>query len=204
MITFMCDILCVTNRLLCNEDFLVRIEKIAAAHPAGIILREKDLHEDEYKELAAAVNEICERHGTTCILHNFVNAARELGCTSLHLPLYILRTLSAHDKRIFTTLGASCHSTEDAMEAEKLGCTYITAGHIFDTDCKKGLPGRGTDFLKQVCESVSIPVYAIGGINGDNILEVRSSGATGACIMSGTMICDDVKDYLSSFERGRK
>lgn len=200
MITYMSDILCITNRLLCKEDFFTRIEKIASANPTGIILREKDLNEDEYKELAIRVLEICENYKTPCILHSFVCVAAELNCNALHLPLHILRSLSIEDKARFSTLGASCHSAEDAIEAEKLGCTYITAGHVFDTDCKKGLPGRGLEFLQNVCESVSIPVYAIGGINTDNIAKVRDTGATGACVMSGTMICEDVQKYLGELK----
>ena len=68
MIMCMSDILCVTNRKLCREDFLTRIEQIAACHPAGIILREKDLLPEDYQELASAVMEICEQHGVKCIL----------------------------------------------------------------------------------------------------------------------------------------
>lgn len=175
---------------------------MAVAHPAGIVLREKDLPEAEYKKLASAVLKICRDHGTPCILHSFVRAAIELGCTALHLPMAILRTIAEEDRTLFTVLGASCHSVDDAMEAEKLGCTYITAGHVYDTDCKQGIPGRGLAFLKQVCESVSIPVYGIGGINADSMDAVRNTGAQGACIMSGVMMCEDVKQYLSLFEAG--
>lgn len=198
----MSDILCITNRSLCGEDFLTRIDKIAAARPAGIILREKDLSEDEYVKLACAVLDICGKYGTTCILHRFVGAAVKLGWSEIHLPLHILRGMSGEDRAKFTTLGASCHSAEDAIEAERLGCTYITAGHVFATDCKKGIPGRGLDFLKDVCGSVSIPVYAIGGISACNIADVRKCGASGACVMSGTMVCGNVVKYLSDFEEG--
>ena len=200
MIIFMSDILVFTNRSLCREDFNTRIVKLAQAHPKGIVLREKDLSEEEYKTLAQTVINICNKYGTLCILHNFVKSAKALGSTALHLPLQILRTLSSDEKAKFTVLGASCHSVKDAMEAEKLGCTYITAGHIFDTVCKKGLPGRGLEFLKEVCESVSVPVYAIGGIQADNIADIRSAGAAGACVMSGMMTCEDARSYLSKFE----
>ncbi len=200
MITSMFDILCVTNRKLCTEDFLDRIEKIASARPKAIILREKDLNEEEYKKFACDVIEICDEYGVLCILHSFVNVAKELNCKSIHLPLHILRTMSASDKAKFANIGASCHSIEEAIEAESLGCTYITAGNVFDTDCKKGLPGRGTVFLKIVCKSVPIPVYGIGGISAENIDQVRNTGAKGACIMSGAMICDDVRSYLNSFK----
>ena len=165
----MSDILCVTNRLLCREDFLTRIQKIAACRPAGIILREKDLPEAEYKALAAQVLNVCREQQVPCMLHTFADAALELHWEAIHLPMPVLRSLSPEQKGKFRVIGASCHSAEEAREAEALGCTYITAGHIFATGCKKGIPGRGLDFLREVCREVSIPVYAIGGIRGENI-----------------------------------
>lgn len=188
----MSDILCVTNRKLCREDFLTRIERIAACHPAGIILREKDMKPEDYKELAAAVTEICEQHGVKCILHSFTDVAISLHADAIHLPLHLLRELLQEQKAHFTILGASCHSVEDALEAQALGCTYITAGHVFETDCKKGLPSRGLEFLRNVCAAVDIPVYGIGGIDPDNIDLVRNAGASGACMMSSLMLSEDV------------
>ena len=102
-------------------------------------------------------------------------------------------------QQFFKIIGTSVHSVEDAIKAEQLGATYMTAGHIFATDCKKGLPPRGLAFLKNVCNAVQIPVYAIGGINiasnDDNdsdlnvprLAEVMECGAAGGCIMSGMM-----------------
>lgn len=199
MIMCMSNVLVITNRKLCKEDFFGRIEALAAAGPGGIILREKDLPETEYLELARKTTEICERHGAPCILHSFPGVARELGVKRIHLPLPLLRELPERERAYFTVLGASCHSAEDAREAEALGCTYITAGHIFDTDCKKGLPGRGLAFLKQVCESVKFPVYAIGGIDPENYKEVMAAGAAGVCVMSGAMVCEAPGRYLSAF-----
>ena len=185
----MSDIICVTNRNLCNEDFLTRIESIAAMHPKAVILREKDLTEAEYAQLAEKVMEICRRHGTQCILNTFISAAVKLGCDRIHLPLPVLRQASGEDKAKFRMIGCSCHSPEEAREAESLGAGYITAGHVFATDCKKGLPPRGLDFLRQVCSTVDVPVYAIGGISAENMEDVRKAGAAGGCIMSGLMNC---------------
>ena len=197
---YMSDILCVTNRKLCREDFLARIERIAACHPAGIILREKDLLPDEYKELTAAVMGICEQHGVKCILHSFTDVAVSLHAQALHLPLHLLKEMAKEQKAQFTDLGASCHSVEDALKAQTLGCTYITAGHVFETDCKKGLPGRGLEFLRNVCAAVDIPVYGIGGIDADNIALVRNAGANGACLMSSLMVTEDVAGLLKAME----
>ena len=200
MIMCMSDILCITNRKLCREDFLTRIERIAACHPAGIILREKDMKPEDYKELAAAVMEICEHYGVKCILHSFPDVAISLHADAIHLPLHLLRELSQEHKAHFRVLGASCHSVEDALEAQALGCTYITAGHVFETDCKKGLPGRGLDFLRNVCAAVEIPVYGIGGIDSDNIALVRNAGANGACLMSSLMATEDVTGLMKDME----
>lgn len=83
--------------------------------------------------------------------------------------------------------GVSVHSVEDARLAEQCGATYLTAGHVFVTDCKKGLAPRGLDFLHEVCSSVKIPVYAIGGINDKNAASCIREGAAGVCVMSGYM-----------------
>lgn len=196
----MSDILCITNRKLCQEDFLVRIEKTAAARPAGIILREKDLSLQEYRILAGKVKKICDKYAVACILHTFTDVACELGIQKIHLPMQKLLKMSEEEKSFFSLVGVSCHSLQEAVLAEKSGCSYITAGHIFDTDCKKGTPGRGLLFLENICNNVSVPVYAIGGINQTNFAAVKKAGASGACVMSGVMQCEDVKKYIMSFE----
>ena len=201
MIICMSDILCVTNRSLCKEDFLQRVEKIAACRPKGIILREKDINEEEYKKLAEKVWNLCEKYDVPCMLHSFIDVAIELGAESIHLPLHLLRGMEKEKKEKFRNIGASCHSVEEAREAERLGCTYITAGHVFVTDCKKGLAPRGLEFLQSVVESVSIPVYAIGGISSGNIDSVRKTGAKGACVMSGLMQCEDVEEQMKTLEK---
>lgn len=226
-------LICVTNRKLCKgyekygfDAFYDRISEIVNMkqdiRPASIILREKDLSEEEYREVAKRLKTICDRAGVVFCAHNYALVAEELG-TPAHFPLHVLEKL-VRDKKISKTnprnsgmlneisngipdgrsnnildrrseiynlmrYGASCHSVEDALCAYKLGCDYVTAGHVYITDCKKGLAPRGIDFLKKMCDSVPIPVYGIGGIDleSDKIDEVKQAGAKGACIMSGYM-----------------
>lgn len=192
----MSDLICITNRKLCSNNFSDQIEMIASAHPKAIVLREKDLSEKEYEQLARQVMQICQKHGTQCILHSFSNVAIALGAVTVHMPLPLLQKMTPQEKSHFQIIGASCHSLEEAKEAQDLGCTYITAGHIFLTDCKKGLPGRGLPFLEEICKAVRIPVYAIGGISSQNIESVRKTGAAGACIMSGFMRCKTVEEIM--------
>lgn len=117
------------------------------------------------------------------------------------MPLHILRGMEEEKKKQFRSIGASCHSVAEAQEAARLGCTYITAGHVFVTDCKKGLAPRGLAFLQEVVESVAIPVYAIGGIGSENAASVRKTGAAGICVMSGLMQCENVEEQMKKLEK---
>ena len=181
--------LAITNRHLCREDFLLRIEKLCQTDVQAIILREKDMSEDEYAVLADKVLKICHRYNKACILHTFINIAIKLNCPNIHLPLHQLEEYK--DKLSdFKIVGSSVHSAAEAEKAETLGATYITAGHIFQTDCKKDLEPRGLQFAKDVVSSVSIPVYGLGGIHKDNEKSVIQTGCTGIAIMSESMIME--------------
>lgn len=196
----MCKVICVTERRLCRESFLHRIGMICQSAPDSIILREKDLPEKEYITLAAEVMELCERYGTDCTLHTYADAAAELGARRIHLPLPILRELTAPER--FDVIGVSVHSPAEAQEAQRLGAAYVTSGHVFATDCKAGLPGRGLDFIRETVSAVSIPVYAIGGISPSNAGAVIAAGAAGICIRSGFMVCEDTSAYMNGLRSG--
>ncbi len=151
--------------------------------------------------LAKDVSAICKAHNTPLILHYFADIAGAIPCYGLHLPLDIL----VKNKDIpgkFEVSGTSCHSVQDALTAQNLGCSYIIAGHIFPTECKKGVPARGLGFLKEVCSAVSIPVYAIGGINAGNASFAVKAGAAGVCSMSGFMQCSDIAAYIKELKNG--
>lgn len=192
----MYKLLAITNRHLCKNDFLKQIEDICRfghrdkrIESLSIVLREKDLPEEEYKILASKVLKICKENNTKCILHTFCKTAIELDCKNIHLPLHILKS-PPDILDNFDEIGISIHSLGEAVEAFNLGASYITAGHIFETNCKKDLQPRGLEFLETICSSVNIPVYAIGGINFDNASAAINAGAEGICIMSGLMNCD--------------
>lgn len=171
------------------EKYLEQIRIICSSRPAALILREKDLTPEKYEILAEKVMKICEEENVTGILHNFVSVAENMGCDRIHLPLEKLRKLNQEERNRFRILGTSVHSLEEAREAEELGVTYLIAGHIFATGCKPGIPPRGLEFLKMICEAVKIPVYGIGGIPLEDraLNQIYDQGASGACVMSGFM-----------------
>lgn len=187
------ELICVTNRKLVKGDFLSWLDRIldrgvnGLPAPDRLILREKDLTPADYTSLARRVLDLCSTKGKLCVLHSYPESALELGCEHIHLPLEKLRHMDEDGKSFFQTIGASVHSPEEAREAEALGATYVTFGHVFVTDCKKGLEPRGLEALGSCCGGVACPVYAIGGINEKNYRDCLKAGAAGVCIMSGYM-----------------
>lgn len=192
-------VLCITNRHLAVQDYGVQIEQVAAAGPEAVIVREKDLAEPEYEQLAKRVMDICTQYGVKCILHNFAGAAIRLGAGAIHLPMHKLLALTEQEMAQFSVIGASVHSIEEAIQAQDAGVSYLTASHIFATDCKKGMPPRGISFLEEVCTRVSIPVYALGGICAANAPSCIQAGAAGVCIMSECMKHANVTQVLQKY-----
>lgn len=189
----------ITNRKLCSTDFLQRIERLAAGKPGAIMLREKDLSSDVYAALALKVHDICQRAQVPFIVNQNIDVALKHQLPNVHLSMENLR-IATKKLSSFTKIGASVHSVDEAKEAEKLGANYLIAGHIYRTNSKKGVPPRGLSFLKDVCHSVSIPVFAIGGITSKTYKEVLSTGASGACIMSTAMIDPSPEELPCHFQ----
>lgn len=194
-------ILCVTNRAIAAKAagiadadsaegrmaFLAQVHRVTSLHPRAVILREKDLSPEEYQELASQVLPVCNAEGVPCILHAFPEVARALQVSALHLPLPALRRLEAETRQRFHVLGTSCHSVADVREAQAIGCTYVTLGHIYATDCKRGVPPRGLGVLREAVQAATVPVYAIGGVTRARLAEVLATGVAGAAVMSGFM-----------------
>ena len=194
----------ITNRKLCeNENLERQIEKIFSAYKRKIILedfeivaltlREKDLDKNEYLNLVKKIYPICKRYRIDLILHqnNDLNLDKKYKIGGIHLSFDNFKSLNKNIKeeliRKYKKIGVSIHSVDEAKEVENLGATYVVAGHIFKTDCKKGLEPRGLNFIKELSFILTIPIFAIGGINEENSSLVLNSGAFGVCMMSSLM-----------------
>lgn len=186
------EVISVTDRKLCKGDFLNQIERIYKGGADKIILREKDLGDDEYSCLAKECYEIC---GDKLYINSRSKIAKELNIKNIHLPISIFK----YDG-YFESMGASVHSVDEAVLAESMGAGYIIAGHVFPTLCKKDLPPRGVDFINKITESVTIPVYAIGGIKPTNVGILKSTGIKGVSIMSGLMEAEAPERLIEIFK----
>ncbi len=177
------ELIIISNRRLCTGDFLGRFEWLAKQRPSRMILREKDLSENEYTLLAQKCSDICRHEGVSFSVNSFWTVAERLLLSDIHISVPILKENPDLPKK-FQTVGVSVHSVDEAVFAEQGGASYLIAGHIFATDCKKDVPPRGLNFLSSVCQSVAIPVYAIGGITPERLVPIENCKAAGVCIMS--------------------
>ncbi|WP_339120663.1 thiamine phosphate synthase [Fusobacterium nucleatum] len=194
----------ITNRKLCeNENLEKQIEKIFSAYKRKIILedfeiialtlREKDLDKNEYLKLVGKIYPICQKYKIDLILHqNYdLNLDEKYNIGGIHLSYEIFKSLNKNIReeliKKYKKIGVSIHSIDEAKEVEMLGATYIVAGHIFVTECKKDLKPRGLNFIKNLSSILTIPIFAIGGINQENSNLVLNSGAFGVCMMSSLM-----------------
>lgn len=189
----------ITSSKSCKEDFLTRIERIASANPDRIILREKHLSQDDLLELAIKCKKICDKYSVAFSVNSSIEVARKINA-NIHLP-YKLFVENNENIKDFSTIGVSVHSISEAETAEMLGASYLTAGHIFATDCKKGLKPRGIEYLSDISEAVKIPVLGIGGISLERLSSVLQTGAAGACVMSHFMNCDNPESEVSVFKK---
>ena len=194
----------ISNRKLCeNENLEKQIEKIFSAYEKKIILknfdivaltlREKDLNKNEYLKLIEEIYPICQKYKINLILHqNYdLNLDDKYNIEGIHLSYSIFKSLNENIKaeliKKYKRIGVSVHSLNEAKEVESLGASYVVAGHIFETDCKKGLEPRGLKFIKDLSSALSIPIFAIGGIDEKNSLSVINNGAFSICMMSTLM-----------------
>lgn len=192
-------LICVTNRHLCN-DFLMQIKKIAQAKPDAILLREKDLSCHAYQALYAQCESICKQYDVALIPHFFVDNETVCVPETVHLPYDTFQGLAGTNLSNMR-VGVSVHSVAQAKQADRLGASYLIAGHIFKTNCKRNVLPRGLGFLQEVCNAVTIPVYAIGGITPESTLVVLKQGVAGVCVMSAFMQADKPEIQVSDYRR---
>jgi len=171
----------ITNRnVVVHGDLIDLIHTINRSEVDRIILREKDLSTEVLLDLAKKMKDALRSSSTQLLINGSVKVAKEVGAHGVHFPFDLFQN---SDER-FGITGVSIHSVEEALYAEEKGADYLIAGHIYDTNCKLGLEARGHGYLRAVCEAVSIPVIAIGGIKVRNIPDVKAEGACGIAVMS--------------------
>ena len=176
------------------EKFLNTIEEAIKGGVSVVQIREKTKDTLDFYNLALKVKEITTKYDVPLIINDRVDVALAIDADGVHvgqsdMPCDVTRKLVGPDKIV----GISAATIDEAEKAEKDGADYIGTGAVFPTATKDDAPKITKKDLKEIVDSINIPVVAIGGINHDNAGELIDTGIAGLSVVSAIMSSDNPK-----------
>lgn len=194
----------ITDRRLfgTTEDLYRAIGEALRAGIRRVQLREKGLTDRELLSMAYRMKDLTTKYNAELFINDRADIALIVNAEGVHLgqasmPADVVRGIVKGQMQI----GVSTHSLDEALTAQRRGADFITFGPVFYTPSKAGYgEPLGLQRLKEVTKLIELPVYAIGGIKADNLLDVLKAGAKGIALITGILSASDVysetKRYL--------
>ena len=191
----------VTNRYQDSlESFLEKVETACRSGVTIIQLREKNLTTNQYYHLAKQVKEITDAYQVPLIIDDRLDICLAVDAAGLHigddeLPVSVARKVLGPEK----ILGVTAKTVKRALEAETSGADYLGTGAIFPTTTKENAPITQISTLKTICQTVAIPVVAIGGLTSENIEQLIGTGIAGVAVVRDLMQAEDIEAKTQAF-----
>ncbi|RAG57522.1 thiamine phosphate synthase [Burkholderia multivorans] len=191
----------VTNRYQDSlESFLEKVETACRSGVTMIQLREKNLTTNQYYHLAKQVKEITDAYQVPLIIDDRLDVCLAVDAAGLHigddeLPVSVARQVLGPKK----ILGVTAKTVNRALEAEEGGADYLGTGAIFPTRTKENAPITLISTLKTICQTVAIPVVAIGGLTSENIDQLAATGIAGVAVVRDLMQAEDIEAKTQAF-----
>ena len=191
----------VTNRYQDSlENFLEKVETACRSGVTIIQLREKNLTTNQYYQLAKQVKEITDAYQVPLIIDDRLDVCLAVDAAGLHigddeLPVSVARKVLGPEK----ILGVTAKTVKRALEAETSGADYLGTGAIFPTTTKENAPITLISTLKTICQTVAIPVVAIGGLTSENIDQLIGTGIAGVAVVRDLMQAEDMEAKTQAF-----
>lgn len=175
-----------------NETLLDVVKEVIKNGATFLQIREKDLSEIDFEEEAKKLKDVCKEYQVPYVVNDNVDIAMHIDADGVHVGQSDIkgrdiRSIIGTDK----ILGISVGTVEEAIAAEKAGADYIGVGAVFGTSTKKNARNMSIDRLKEIVDSVHIPVVAIGGINANNMMELTGSKIDGIAVVSAIFAAED-------------
>ena len=197
----------VTDRhWLGDETLYDQVKKALDGGATFVQLREKKLDREDFLAEALEIQKLCKKYGVPFVINDEVSIAKDIDADGVHvgqsdMEAMDVRKVLGPDK----ILGVSAQTVEQAIIAEKHGADYLGVGAVFATGSKDDADDVSHETLKAICEAVSIPVIAIGGITKDNVSELAGSGICCVAVISAIFGQNDIKkateDLKASVEK---
>lgn len=184
----------ITDRTWLDGRSLADATEQAILGGATIIqIREKNIDDDEYIKRASELLQVCKSYDVPLIINDRVSVAKALGC-GVHLGASDGDLKSAREilgKNAI--IGATAKTIEQAKNAQNAGADYIGSGAVFGSSTKLDAKPMDLKLFSDICNSVSIPVVAIGGIDETNAIKLKNTGLSGICAVSGIFAKQNIK-----------
>lgn len=206
----------VTDRSWLNGETLYQqVEKALKGGVTMIQLREKNLDRERFLEEAKEIGALCRRYGALFLINDQVEIAKLADADGVHVGQGDMspqraREILGEDKII----GVTARTLSQALKAQEEGADYLGVGAVFHTSTKKDTSPVSFNQLKEICDAVSIPVVAIGGIGADNVMQLAGSGIAGVAVVSSIFAQPDIEaaagelrglaDRIVDSEKGRE
>lgn len=185
----------VTDRSwLRGETLYTQVEKALRGGATMVQLREKELDEAGFEKEAVEILQLCHRFGVPFIVNDNVELAQRVGADGVHIgqgdmQMQQARKILGPDK----VIGVTAKTVEQAVRAQEQGADYLGSGAVFGSTTKQDAKPMEHALLQEICESVHIPVVAIGGITAENVLRLKGRGMAGVAVVSGIFACEDIE-----------
>jgi len=193
--TEMMRLYAVTDRSwLRGQTLLEQVEQALIGGATLVQLREKELDEDAFMREAIEMAKLCHRHGVPLLINDNVEIARRSGADGVHVGQDDMNAASV--RSILGSgmiVGVTAKTVEQALRAQEAGADYLGSGAVFGSTTKLNAKPMTKELLRSICNAVSIPVVAIGGINRNNILELTGTDIDGVAVVSGIFAAEDIE-----------
>jgi len=182
------------RRWLKGSTLSEQVEQAILGGATFVQLREKELDARHYTDEAVVMKALCSRYHVPFVIDDNVDVALMADADGVHvgqsdMEAGDVRALIGENK----ILGVSAQTVEQAVQAEKKGADYLGVGAVFPTGTKEDADNVTPETLKAICDAVSIPVIAIGGINRDNVMRLSGSGICGIAVVSAIFAEKDIR-----------
>ena len=192
----------VTDRSWLNGATLYeQVEEALKGGATFVQLREKELDQAHFLEEAIQIKELCKRYQVPFVINDNVDIALEMDADGVHvgqsdMEAGDVRAKLGPDKII----GVSAQTVEQAVLAQQRGADYLGVGAVFHTGSKADAEDGSHETLKAICQAVTIPVIAIGGISRQNVLELSGSGICGIAVISAIFAQPDIRSATAELK----
>ena len=184
----------VTDRTWLNGSTLEQqVEQAIKSGATLIQLREKELSYTAFLEQAIQLKKVTDKYHIPLIINDNVDVAKAVNAEGVHVGQKDMEAGAVRQKLGENKIiGVSVQTVEQALLAQKQGADYLGVGAVFSTSTKLDASEVSFETLQKICDAVSIPVVAIGGINAQNIMQLKNSGINGVAVVSAIFAQKDI------------